>query len=61
MLHELGHAIYDKYIDQSLPFVLREPAHSFTTEGVAMFFGSYASNAGWMQKALSLQKEHPST
>ena len=54
MLHELGHAIYDKYIDQSLPFVLREPAHPFTTEGVAMFFGSYASNAGWMQKALKI-------
>jgi peptidyl-dipeptidase A len=54
MLHELGHAIYDKYIDQSLPFLLREPAHSFTTEGVAMFFGSYASNANWMQEALHI-------
>jgi peptidyl-dipeptidase A len=54
MLHELGHAIYDKYIDQSLPFLLREPAHPFTTEGVAMFFGSYASNANWMQEALHI-------
>jgi peptidyl-dipeptidase A len=54
MLHELGHAIYDKYIDQTLPFLLREPAHSFTTEGVAMFFGSYASNANWMQMALKI-------
>jgi peptidyl-dipeptidase A len=56
MLHELGHAIYDKYIDQSLPFVLKEPAHPFTTEGVAMFFGSYASNAGWMQRAMKISK-----
>jgi peptidyl-dipeptidase A len=54
MLHELGHAIYDKYIDPTLPFLLREPAHPFTTEGVAMFFGSYASNANWMQKALQI-------
>ncbi len=56
MLHELGHAIYDKYIDQSLPFVLKEPAHPFTTEGIAMFFGSYASNAGWMQRAMKISK-----
>jgi peptidyl-dipeptidase A len=54
MLHELGHAIYDKYIDQTLPFLLREPAHPFTTEGVAMFFGSYASNANWMKEALEI-------
>jgi len=54
MLHELGHAIYDKHIDQTLPFLLREPAHPFTTEGIAMFFGSYASNANWMQKALQI-------
>jgi len=54
MLHELGHGIYDKYIDQTLPFLLREPAHPFTTEGVAMFFGSYASNANWMKMALQI-------
>ena len=54
MLHELGHAIYNKYIDQTLPFLLREPAHSFTTEGIAMFFGSYSSNANWMQEALQI-------
>ena len=54
MLHELGHAVYDKYIDPNLPFLLREPAHSFVTEGVAMFFGSYASNANWMKIALQI-------
>jgi peptidyl-dipeptidase A len=57
MLHELGHAIYDKYIDQTLPFLLREPAHPFTTEGVAMFFGSYSSNANWMQLALQISEK----
>jgi len=36
-LHEYGHAVYDKYIDKSLPFILREPSHIFTTEAVAMF------------------------
>ena len=44
MLHEFGHANYDKYIDKQLPFSLRNPAHTFTTEAIAMFFGRMASN-----------------
>jgi peptidyl-dipeptidase A len=44
MLHEFGHANYDKYIDPNLPFSLRNPAHTFTTEAIAMFFGRMASN-----------------
>jgi peptidyl-dipeptidase A len=44
MLHEFGHANYDKYIDQKLPFSLRNPAHTFTTEAIAMFFGRMSSN-----------------
>jgi peptidyl-dipeptidase A len=53
-LHELGHALYDKHIDPSLPFLLREPAHAFTTEGIANLFGGFASEAGWMSRALNL-------
>jgi peptidyl-dipeptidase A len=56
MLHELGHAIYDKYLNPDLPFLLREPAHQFTTEGIAMLFGSYSSNANWMKNALNIKK-----
>jgi peptidyl-dipeptidase A len=48
MLHEFGHAVYDKYIDELLPFVLRNPAHTFTTEAIAMFFGRLASNAQYL-------------
>ncbi len=48
MLHEYGHAVYDYNIDQSLPWSLREPAHTFTTEAIAMFFGRLASNAQWL-------------
>jgi peptidyl-dipeptidase A len=54
LLHELGHAVYDTYHDPALPFLLREPAHIFTTEAVAMFFGRLSSNAAWMQKLLRL-------
>jgi peptidyl-dipeptidase A len=48
MLHEFGHANYDKYIDEKLPFVLRNPAHTFTTEAIAMFFGRMSSNAKFL-------------
>lgn len=48
MLHEFGHANYDKYIDFELPYSLRNPAHSFTTEAIAMFFGRMAANAQFL-------------
>jgi peptidyl-dipeptidase A len=48
MLHEFGHANYDKYIDPQLPFTLRNPAHIFTTEAIAMFFGRMSSNAQFL-------------
>lgn len=54
ILHELGHAVYDKYIDRGLPFLLREPAHSFTTEAIAMLFGRLSRNAYWLQKMVNL-------
>ena len=56
LLHELGHAIYDKYHDPNEPWLLREPAHSFTTEAIAMFFGRLSRNAAWMQKMLDLSE-----
>lgn len=57
MLHELGHSVYDKYIDMSLPYLLRQPAHAFTTEGTAILFGSMASSPQWMKQALGLSPE----
>jgi len=49
VLHEFGHAAYDKYIDKSLPYTLREPAHTFTTEAIAMVFGRFSSNPQWIK------------
>jgi peptidyl-dipeptidase A len=54
MLHELGHGVYDKYQDPDVPFLLREPAHTFTTEAIAMFFGRLSRNGAWMQAMLGL-------
>jgi peptidyl-dipeptidase A len=48
-LHELGHAVYaTPNIPRSVPYVLRGPSHSFTTEGVAIFFGDLSKRADWM-------------
>jgi len=48
MLHELGHAVYDRHLDASLPFVLREPAHVFVTEAIAMLFGRLSKDTAWI-------------
>jgi peptidyl-dipeptidase A len=58
MLHEFGHATYDKNIDnKNLPFILRDPAHTFTTEAIAMLFGRLSSNSQWMKDMLKLSDE----
>lgn len=57
MLHEFGHGVYDKYISRDLPLALREPAHTFTTEAIAMMFGRLASNAQWMQDMLGISDD----
>jgi peptidyl-dipeptidase A len=48
MLHEFGHAVYDKYVDQSLPHTLRGPAHILSTEASAMLFGRLSKSAAWL-------------
>ncbi|MBW2704612.1 MAG: M2 family metallopeptidase [Deltaproteobacteria bacterium] len=48
MLHETGHGVYYKWIDRALPFNLREAAHIFTTEAVAMLFGALGKNPQWL-------------
>ncbi len=50
MLHEFGHAAYDIGVDRSLPWLLRAPAHTLTTEASAMLFGRLARNAAWLTR-----------
>lgn len=54
ILHELGHGVYFRYHDRRVPYLLREPAHTFTTEAIAMFFGRLSRNPVWMQQMLGL-------
>jgi peptidyl-dipeptidase A len=49
ILHELGHGVYDQNIDMTLPYFLRTPAHTFTTEAIAMIFGRLSSNPYWLR------------
>lgn len=52
LLHELGHAVYDKFLPRSLPYMLRTPAHILTTEAIAMFFGRLTREPEWMRDHL---------
>jgi peptidyl-dipeptidase A len=54
MLHEFGHAVYQYYIDQDLPWDLKVPAHTFTTEAIAMMFGRFGSKPEWMMDNIGL-------
>ncbi len=54
LLHELGHGVYDLYHDPEVPYLLREPAHAFTTEAIAMLFGRLSRDPAWMQAMLNL-------
>jgi peptidyl-dipeptidase A len=49
LLHELGHGVYSYYSDRDLPFVLRDAAHTFTSEAIANMFGRLATDPLWMQ------------
>jgi peptidyl-dipeptidase A len=57
LLHELGHAIYDKYIDHQIPWLLRKPPHSLSTEAIAIMMGSLSSDRQWLAGVLQVPDE----
>lgn len=57
-LHELGHAVYEQgYAGTELPWVLRQEAHTFITEAIAMMFGRLAANPNFMKSTLGLAEK----
>ena len=56
-LHEFGHALYNRYIDETLPWLLREAAHTFVTEAVAMYFGRHARDPMWLREIVSVPED----
>lgn len=59
LMHELGHGVYDAHIDTSLPYELREPAHIFTTEGVAELFGTLTRDPAWLRSNARIPDDAP--
>lgn len=58
MLHEFGHSVYSQGHDfPENPYFLRNAAHTFTTEAVAMMFGRLSRNPEWMKQSLGLSQE----
>lgn len=49
MLHEFGHAVYDLYFDHRLPWLLRGPAHTLSTEAIAELMGRFSRDGTWLQ------------
>jgi peptidyl-dipeptidase A len=54
LLHELGHAVNLKYIDPSLPFLLRTVPHSLSTEAIALLMGRIALDEDWLRRIAHL-------
>lgn len=48
LLHELGHAVYDASIDPGLPWLLREPPHTLSTEAIALLMGGLTYDQEWL-------------
>lgn len=53
-LHELGHGVYSKYNDPQMPYLLRDAAHPFTTEAIAMMFGRFYANPSWIKDNIGI-------
>jgi peptidyl-dipeptidase A len=57
LLHELGHGFYDSYYTADMPWRLREPAHIFSTEGIAQLFGEMTKNPYWLKEVIGLSDD----
>ncbi len=56
-LHELGHAVYSKYVNKDLPFLIRTDAHTFITEAIAQIMGRQAYNVNWLQTMVGINEK----
>ncbi|HEV2092454.1 MAG TPA: M2 family metallopeptidase [Rubrobacter sp.] len=57
MLHEFGHAVYDRHINPGLPYLLRGVSHIATTEAIALMMGSLAEDPGWLTTVAGVPEE----
>jgi peptidyl-dipeptidase A len=52
--HELGHAVYEMFLDPQLPWLLRTPAHILATEAIALLMGSLTLDREWLTQVLGV-------
>lgn len=57
MLHEFGHAVYDRHVNPRLPYLLRTYAHANTTEAIALMMGALVDDPGWLRSVLGTSQE----
>ena len=57
MLHEFGHAVYDRHVNPRLPYLLRTYAHANTTEAIALMMGALVDNPGWLRSVAGADQE----
>ncbi|MEJ7843737.1 MAG: M2 family metallopeptidase [Rubrobacter sp.] len=57
MLHEFGHAVYDRHINPKLPYLLRSVSHVATTEAIALMMGALAEDPGWLHAVAGVPEE----
>ena len=57
LLHELGHAVYNKYVDRDLPWMLRTPPHNLSTEAIAIMMGSLVNDRAWLTNVLNIPED----
>lgn len=57
-LHELGHAVYSKFIDRGLPYLLKDSAHTLTTEAIALLFGRQSKNLKFIKTHCQVKEDN---
>lgn len=60
VIHEVGHAVYEQYIHNDVPFLLHEPSHPITTEGMAMMFGAFVKSEDFLNRVRKLPADQRS-
>lgn len=57
LLHELGHAAYEKFMPKALPWILRQPTHIAMTEAIAMFMDRLLYDVDWLEGAAGIDPD----
>ncbi|MGH2449005.1 MAG: M2 family metallopeptidase [Chloroflexota bacterium] len=57
LLHELGHAAYDTFLEPTMPYLLRDIAHISTTEAIAIMMGDLTFDRVWLTRIAAAPAE----